>query len=191
MPQCVDWNCHLVFYFYVSIWCAFSGGIHPYSEALDRLTDFTGNNLEEPDWKRQWKVSHWLEPPLNFPWIECYVDSPGVPFFCFENEDKIFFAVYSIGFFQFQNHWSIFSGLIVQFVFGEFSPFQAKLLEDQRRSLKHFENVQSGLSIWAEEHLTSQTLVWSVHFLLRKNGSRANPGQVWREVCLIVKVVDI
>lgn len=32
------------------------------------------------------------------------------------------------------------------------------MLEDQRRSLKHFENVQSGLSIWAEEHLTSQIL---------------------------------
>ena len=97
-----------------------------------------------------------VEPPLNFPSTECYVDWPGVPT-CFEMKMRfslVFPVVFAWGFSNFRIT-EVLQWPYVQVFFGEFSlGLQAKLLEDQRRSLKHFENVQSGLSIWAEEHLT-------------------------------------
>lgn len=83
MLQCMDWNCHLGFCFYVSKsnYMCICGGIHPYSEALDRWTHFfcqiTCHNFLDisqgipgrAGFSRDNEGITLVEPPLNFPSI--------------------------------------------------------------------------------------------------------------------------
>lgn len=90
MLQCMDWNCHLGFCFYVSKsnYMCICGGIHPYSEAFHR------EYLEEPDWKRQWRYHiGWTSIEFSMNRVLCWLSRCTI-FFCFENEDKIFRSLF-------------------------------------------------------------------------------------------------